>query len=99
MRAGTGRLRWLSAERSAIGSAAQGERSRRRGRRELVGLRSWGDTALSSEPWALAATLCAEAGAWMVYLSTDYVFDGQPGGAPYAIDPTLPVYLYFGAKW
>jgi hypothetical protein len=20
-------------------------------------------------------------------------------GAPYAIDPTLPVYLYFGAKW
>ena len=55
-------------------------------------------TSLNAEASGHLATLCAEAGAWMVYLSTDYVFDGQPGGAPYAIDATPNPLNHYGVS-
>ncbi len=47
---------------------------------------------------ALLARLCAEAGARMVHVSTDYVFDGLKG-APYVeTDPTSPQGVYGASK-
>lgn len=44
------------------------------------------------------AAACARTGAWMVHLSTDYVFDGTAG--PYAEDdPAHPLSYYGVTKW
>jgi dTDP-4-dehydrorhamnose reductase len=44
------------------------------------------------------ATACAQMGAWMVHLSTDYVFDGSAG--PYGEDdPVHPLNYYGITKW
>lgn len=45
------------------------------------------------------ARLCAAAGAVLIYISTDYVFSGRPGEAPYAADAaTGPTNLYGQTK-
>ncbi|KLU82789.1 methionine adenosyltransferase 2 subunit beta [Magnaporthiopsis poae ATCC 64411] len=45
------------------------------------------------------ARLCAAAGAVLIYISTDYVFPGRPGEAPYAADAaTGPTNLYGQTK-
>lgn len=45
------------------------------------------------------AKLCAERGILLVYISTDYVFSGNEGEAPYAADaPTGPTNLYGQTK-
>ncbi|KAI0991599.1 hypothetical protein K3495_g16588, partial [Podosphaera aphanis] len=37
---------------------------------------------------SILASLCAELGILMIYISTDYVFSGKPGEAPYEIHST-----------
>ncbi|CAK7209495.1 hypothetical protein SBRCBS47491_000463 [Sporothrix bragantina] len=45
------------------------------------------------------ATLCAERNAVLIYISTDYVFPGKPGEAPYEADTTpAPPNLYGESK-
>ncbi|EJT77308.1 methionine adenosyltransferase 2 subunit beta [Gaeumannomyces tritici R3-111a-1] len=45
------------------------------------------------------ARLCAATGAVLIYISTDYVFSGRPGEAPYAADAeTGPTNLYGQTK-
>lgn len=45
------------------------------------------------------ARLCATRSVLLIYLSTDYVFSGRPGEAPYAADaPTGPTNLYGQTK-
>src|SRR4051812_14964360 len=54
-------------------------------------------TVNAEAPGAIAAA-CAEVGAALVNISTDYVFAGD-GGAPYAEDaPTNPVNVYGASK-
>jgi dTDP-4-dehydrorhamnose reductase len=45
------------------------------------------------------ATACAEIGAAMLYVSTDYVFDGTKNGAYLEDDPPNPISLYGNSKW
>lgn len=45
------------------------------------------------------ASLCAERNVLLIYISTDYVFSGKPGEAPYESDaPTGPTNLYGQTK-
>jgi len=56
---------------------------------------AWRDNTLAS--WNLAAA-CAETGAWLVQVSTDFVFDGTKG-APYEeFDATNPLSVYGRSK-
>ncbi|GAA0956036.1 dTDP-4-dehydrorhamnose reductase [Virgisporangium aurantiacum] len=55
-------------------------------------------TAVNGDAVALLATACADAGARLIQLSTDYVFDGH-GTTPYAEDaPTAPINAYGRSK-
>jgi dTDP-4-dehydrorhamnose reductase len=55
-------------------------------------------TAVNGDAVALLATACADAGARLIQISTDYVFDGH-GTAPYAEDaPTAPINAYGRGK-
>jgi len=45
------------------------------------------------------AITCAEIDAAMLYLSTDYVFDGTKTGAYREVDPPNPVSVYGKSKW
>ena len=54
--------------------------------------------AINAEAPGAIAAACETAGAALVYISTDYVFDGA-GGAPYAEDaPTRPLSVYGATK-
>ncbi|KAM7202748.1 hypothetical protein V8F20_004262 [Naviculisporaceae sp. PSN 640] len=54
-----------------------------------------GTKKLNVEASGTLARLCAERGILLVYISTDYVFSGKPGEAPYeAGDQTGPTNLY-----
>ncbi|KAK4105084.1 NAD(P)-binding protein [Parathielavia hyrcaniae] len=58
-----------------------------------------GTRALNIEASRALARLCAARGALLVYISTDYVFSGRPGEAPYEADaPTGPTNLYGQTK-
>ncbi|KAH6640955.1 hypothetical protein F5144DRAFT_526991 [Chaetomium tenue] len=58
-----------------------------------------GTRALNIEASRALAQQCAARGALLVYISTDYVFAGRPGEAPYEADaPTGPTNLYGQTK-
>ncbi|KAK4142277.1 uncharacterized protein C8A04DRAFT_13325 [Dichotomopilus funicola] len=58
-----------------------------------------GTRRLNIEASASLADGCARRGALLVYISTDYVFAGRPGEAPYEADaPTGPTNLYGQTK-
>jgi len=56
-------------------------------------------TALNVDSTAHLSQLCARLGATLIYISTDYVFPGRPGEAPYAAStPTEPPNFYGETK-
>ncbi|KAK7741041.1 hypothetical protein SLS53_005106 [Cytospora paraplurivora] len=58
-----------------------------------------GTRKLNVEATGALARLCASRGVFLVYISTDYVFSGKPGEAPYEADaPTGPTNLYGQTK-
>lgn len=58
-----------------------------------------GTRRLNIEASAALARLCAERSTLLVYISTDYVFSGKPGDAPYEAEaPTGPTNLYGQTK-
>lgn len=58
-----------------------------------------GTRQLNVEATGALARLCASQGVFLVYISTDYVFSGKPGEAPYEADaPTGPTNLYGQTK-
>ncbi|KAM7204121.1 methionine adenosyltransferase 2 subunit beta [Rhypophila sp. PSN 637] len=58
-----------------------------------------GTKALNVEASGRLARLCAQRGILLIYISTDYVFSGKPGEAPYEADAeTGPTNLYGQTK-
>lgn len=58
-----------------------------------------GTRKLNVEATGELARLCADRDAVLIYISTDYVFSGKPGEAPYEADaPTGPTNLYGQTK-
>lgn len=58
-----------------------------------------GTKKLNVEASGTLAKFCAERGILLIYISTDYVFSGRPGEAPYeAGDQTGPTNLYGATK-
>lgn len=58
-----------------------------------------GTRKLNVEATGGLAKLCAERDVLLIYISTDYVFSGKPGEAPYEADaPTGPTNLYGQTK-
>ncbi|KAI5854323.1 RmlD-like substrate binding domain-containing protein [Tricharina praecox] len=58
-----------------------------------------GTTALNVDSTSLLARLCADMGSTLIYISTDYVFPGTPGEAPYSAgSPTAPPNFYGATK-
>ena len=58
-----------------------------------------GTRKLNIEASATLARLCAQRSILLIYISTDYVFSGKPGEAPYEADaPTGPTNLYGQTK-
>jgi dTDP-4-dehydrorhamnose reductase len=58
-----------------------------------------GTRALNVLATRALAKLCAERGILLIYISTDYVFSGKEGEAPYEADaPTGPTNLYGQTK-
>ncbi|KAK4212094.1 methionine adenosyltransferase 2 subunit beta [Rhypophila decipiens] len=58
-----------------------------------------GTKALNVEASRRLARLCAQRGILLIYISTDYVFSGKPGEAPYEADAeTGPTNLYGQTK-
>ncbi|KAI1391425.1 NAD(P)-binding protein [Hypoxylon trugodes] len=58
-----------------------------------------GTRALNVEATKRLASLCAAHGILLIYISTDYVFPGKPGDAPYEADATpSPTNLYGQTK-
>ncbi|PSR80768.1 RmlD substrate binding domain-containing protein [Coniella lustricola] len=58
-----------------------------------------GTRQLNVEATRELARLCAEKDALLIYISTDYVFPGKPGEAPYEADaPTGPTNMYGQTK-
>lgn len=58
-----------------------------------------GTRKLNVEATRDLAKLCAERNVLLIYVSTDYVFSGKPGEAPYEADaPTGPTNLYGQTK-
>lgn len=58
-----------------------------------------GTRKLNVEATRDLARLCAERDTLLIYISTDYVFSGKPGEAPYEADaPTGPTNLYGQTK-
>ncbi|KAI1816698.1 hypothetical protein GGS20DRAFT_172798 [Poronia punctata] len=58
-----------------------------------------GTRALNVEATERLASLCSARGIFLIYISTDYVFPGKPGDAPYEGDSTpAPTNLYGQTK-
>ncbi|KAI2622118.1 NAD(P)-binding protein [Hypomontagnella submonticulosa] len=58
-----------------------------------------GTRALNVEATRTLASLCASRGIFLIYISTDYVFPGKPGDAPYEADAQpQPTNLYGQTK-
>ncbi len=58
-----------------------------------------GTRAINIDASKTLAKLCAERSILLIYISTDYVFAGKPGDAPYEADaPTGPTNLYGQTK-
>ncbi|KAI0380817.1 NAD(P)-binding protein [Hypomontagnella monticulosa] len=58
-----------------------------------------GTRALNVEATRKLASLCASRGVFLIYISTDYVFPGKPGDAPYEADAQpQPTNLYGQTK-
>lgn len=59
-----------------------------------------GTRALNITASEALAKVCAARGIFLIYISTDYVFPGTPGDAPYEVDATAsPPNLYGLTKW
>ena len=56
---------------------------------------AWRDNALV--PWHLASA-CAQQGAWLIQISTDFVFDGEKGSAYDEFDRVHPLSVYGRTK-
>lgn len=58
-----------------------------------------GTRKINVEATGALAKFCASRGVFLIYISTDYVFPGKPGDAPYEADsPTGPTNLYGQTK-
>ena len=59
-----------------------------------------GTRALNIEASSKLASICAAAGIFLLYISTDYVFPGTEGDAPYQVTHApKPPNLYGETKW